>query len=510
MTKVRIPFPVRIPLWGATAFAAVLFAVQLWQGTGILFSICCFLFIVIAVIAFNVAGGFSYPSGAYVFFYATLSVVVGLCWKAIIGEPADTNLLVPLLTIQVFLGGITAMLAAVYISRRLTPRRALLQGLITDANMQNATVGCLVTGLAVTVVLSVFPGGNGSVLSALAQINRFLPMAIILGVIHQIRKSGGTSSINLPVLVAGAAVFIGGLLGFSKEGMFEPILCWFVSAASQRYKLSLYQIFGGGAALVFMILFLVPYSQYGRNLVPEGASMMDRVNLSIDLLTSLGAVRDKFVTTEVESFSEEHQSYFNKPQGFLERLQMVSVDDGLIEVTERKGVFGYAPITAGFLNLVPHVFWPSKPSIGFGNLYAHEIGGLPEDDFTTGISFSPSGEAYHIAKWTGIFILAPALWIMLFTLFNSLCGDTRVSPWGLLMVAYFAHMAPEGMLGGVIYTSGFGTFGLLVAALSATYVMPIIGTLFKGPEKTRLRRTAFMRIAPRRAAPISSSPDSAR
>jgi hypothetical protein len=52
------------------------------------------------------------------------------------------------------------------------------------------------------------------------------------------------------------------------------------------------------------------------------------------------------------------------------------------------------------------------------------------------------------------------------------------------MTAYFSHMAPEGMLDGVIWAMGYGTLGLLVAALSAAYLMPIIGTLVKGPENT--------------------------
>jgi hypothetical protein len=86
------------------------------------------------------------------------------------------------------------------------------------------------------------------------------------------------------------------------------------------------------------------------------------------------------------------------------------------------------------------------------------------------------------------------LWLALFIVFDSLCGDTRVSPWGLLLVAYFAHIAPEGMLGSIIYSYGFITFGLLVVAFSVAYVMPIIGTLIKGPEKTTLRRFRLLRV----------------
>src|ERR1700739_3999760 len=130
------------------------------QGTSTLFAICCFLFIVIATLTFNLAGGFSRPSGAYIFFYSWFAVILGLCWKAFLGEPGDANLLMPQLTMQVFLGGITAMLAAVFISRKITPKRALLQNFIPENQMQNATIGCMITGLLVTGILVVVPKGS--------------------------------------------------------------------------------------------------------------------------------------------------------------------------------------------------------------------------------------------------------------------------------------------------------------------------------------------------------------
>ena len=77
---------------------------------------------------------------------------------------------------------------------------------------------------------------------------------------------------------------------------------------------------------------------------------------------------------------------------------------------------------------------------------------------------------------------------MLFTLFDSLCGDTRVSPWGLLMCAYFAHIAPEAGLAGAIYMMGPITVGLVLAAFASAYVMPLIGTLSKGPSQVTVHR----------------------
>src|SRR6266567_4215421 len=121
----RLPFPERISLPVAVFAASILAALQQLQRTSLAFSIYSFLFIVIATIAFNVAGGFTRASGRYVFFYAVLGVIIGLVYKAYLGEPADSNLHSPLLTIQVYVGGISAMLVAVVVSRRINLQRAV-------------------------------------------------------------------------------------------------------------------------------------------------------------------------------------------------------------------------------------------------------------------------------------------------------------------------------------------------------------------------------------------------
>ena len=101
-------------------FATTLVVVQQLDRTDRFFSFCSFGFVILAGMTFNIAGGFTTPSGGYVFFYAMLAVIVGLTWKAVLGEPGQSNLFEPRLTIEVFLGGMFAMLLSVILSRRLT------------------------------------------------------------------------------------------------------------------------------------------------------------------------------------------------------------------------------------------------------------------------------------------------------------------------------------------------------------------------------------------------------
>lgn len=501
----RITLPSRIPMSYVLVFASLLLLMQQVDHTNLFFSMCCFFFIVVAGITFNLAGGLIYPSGGYVFFYAVLTVIVGLVWKAVLGEPAQSNLLEARTTIEVYLAGICGMFIAVLVSRRLTRKRALLANLSNLNNLQSASTGCLILGLSLYVLAQYLQRQNGTVFSALLQVNRFNEMAILLGVTYQIRKSGGRSSISIPAIGASLVLWIdGGLLSFSKQAMFTPFICWALAAGAQGYRVSKAQALGLITVLFLMFQFMVPYAQYGRS---QGAtSLGGNVAVSMRLLSDLGSVRERYLSNERASVAEIKTGYFDTPQGFFDRLQMMYPDSTLVESTERLGQFGYLPLLVDFENLIPHFFWADKPVVRWGNVFSHDtLTPLDEEDETTGISYSPSGEAYRLGKFTGVLVVAPVIWAMTFIWFDSLCGDVRKSPWGLLALTLFAHNAPEGMLDGCIYMMGFGAFSIIFAALSAAYVLPHVGTLFSGPGgRNRFIKTQ-VRGLPRRVSTLEST-----
>ena len=508
---IRLALPERIQVSHAVIFAGLLFFFQQLEHTSLYFSACCFLFIVIATLAFNTAGGLTRPSGSYIFFYSVLAVIVGLCTKIFLGERGDSNLFVPHLTITIYLVGICGLWLAAVASRRLSKRRPFLTNVVTDKTLPNATVGCLVVGLILTTLAQSVDRGSGTALGALIQINRFAELAIILGVTDTIRRTGGRRSVNLPVLIACTTIFfLGGILGFSKQGLFTPLACWVFAAAAQRYVLSKGQVVGLLLVVFVITHFLVPYSQYGRT--QESGTLLGNVRVARRLLSNFAYTQAQYENSiVVDENSDTTGAYYNKPQGILDRLEMVAPDDALTHATVTKGEFGYLPMLVDFENLVPHFLWPEKPNYQWGNVYAHEAGiGIAEDDLTTGISFSPTAEAFHLGGWVGMIVLAPLIWIMAFVVFDSLCGDVRESPWGLLILTVFAHIAPEGLLGGLIYTTFYVSFAIVFAALMTGYLMPIIGSLFIGPtaREGRTTRVGAIPRVPRmpRADPAESAP----
>jgi hypothetical protein len=468
-------------------FAFGLFVVQIVEGTPLYFSVGCMAFVMLTALAFNAAGGLTRASGGYVFFFAMLDVIVGLCYKAYLGEPAQSNLRDPKTTILVYVAGMFGMFATVQVSRRMRRKTGLLQNLLKYDKMSRASVGCLVVGIGGPFFLN-FLGNIGAKLgSAFNQLNQLVPLAIIIGVMYEIYRSGGRRSINGPILLAGGYFFFFfGLLGYSKQGLLLPILCWLLPATVLRFRFTALQIVYGIFATFLIFHYLVPYSQIGRNSEASQNTLGERIDASFDLLVHADRTRAEYLQQQDHFVGPNDVHYFTKSGGFFDRLQFIAVDDALIDETDKDGEFGLSPVYMTFLNALPRFVWPDKPYLNFGNVYAHQIGGLPDEDTTTGISFSPVSEAYHLAKWYGVLLVAPLIWFLVFVVFDSLFGDLRATPWGLLVLAQVSHTAPEGALTGAIYFLTFGVAIFVFCALFATWIAPYFAVFLLGKDKQKV------------------------
>ena len=237
--------------------------VQFAEGTNPVFAALFFVYVLLFALAFNTAGGIFFPSGAYVFFFGTLTGLVGVTYKCFLVEPGQTNLRTPVKSMAVYTVGMAGMALAAYFSQLLRPKKALISP-IEGEQMKAAAIGCAIFGIVTTLFSGNANLEGGSVASAFQQINRFAQMAIILGTIYEIKSSGGKRSTNLSVWSCGLFLFGYGLLNFSKEGMFLPITTWLVPAAAMGFNFSRKVIMGMALGAFVLFYYLVPYSQYGR------------------------------------------------------------------------------------------------------------------------------------------------------------------------------------------------------------------------------------------------------
>ncbi len=504
----RFPIPQRFDVRLTTIFIFVVVIAQRLEGTDITFSLLCGIYIALFSVAFRLGGGLFFLAGSFVFFNGVSSAILGIVYKILTGEPGESNLHSPNRLMLAYCLGMAGMALAAGLSQRLIPRRGLLSGMAAGESMKKAAIGCFVLGVALQLGTGGGLQDSGSLASAIGQINHFIQMAIILGTTYEIVSSEGKRSTNWVVWVAGLWLFVFGAIVFSKDGMFISLFSWAIPCVTLRYNFSRKQILMGTFGIFLMLHYLVPFSQYGRAFRTEEGGSNTRAALA--LLSHPEATRALYLETEVVADDSGGPHYYDEPQGLMDREQMLAFDDALIDYTAQGNVRSLEPLIQEFEAIVPRFLWANKPIVFSGNEFAREIDVLSQEDLTTGISFSPIGDAYHEAEWFGVGVVLPIVLFMLFFIGDSLAGDTRISPWGLLLIALAATAAPEGLMQGSVYLMSYGAFAVAVIALLARYVLPVVANLLTGSERTRVRRTMEFRPLVRgsRLNPLLREPDS--
>jgi hypothetical protein len=492
----RLPFPTHLSVQKTLIFAVVVFMAQQIEHTDLVFSILFFIYTLLGVLAFNYAGGFSRASGTYIFWFVLLTCLVGGVWKIFLGEPGDSNLTSASTVLATYIVSVAVMIVALFIRNRVAPSPRGISVLVKadDINLGLASLGCLIANELATYATAILPGGSGSISNIIVQINVFLPLAILLGTIYTIRSSGGRRSVNIVTFLASLQLFVFfGLIAYSKQGMFTPFVCWGIAAASQRYRLRLWQVILVIAFGLYAVTELSPLSQVGRQLIPDTAGLSERAQLTTDLLSHPLRLRQQYKDSygTGDTTASYAQGYFDTPQGLFDRLNIIKSDDRLVTYTLQGHTIGSFRVVYYFLNWIPHMILPNKEAFmpagitNPGNFYTHELGGLAPDDFSTGISFSPTAEAFHMNTWLGIVIVGGAVWTLLFIVTDLICGDLRKSPFGLLAMVAFSHVAPESLIAGLVYYIFFTNFGIVVAIVFCAYFAPILGTLLSGNPSMR-------------------------
>ncbi len=500
----------RVPIKYVTGFSILLFVAQVLEHTNLTFAFLTFLFVNLSGVAYNAARGLVYPSGAFVFFNALLTAIFGLTYKIFVNEPGESNLLVPnetMLAYCVFMA-VTGLCAA--LSHRLRPRRILLP-LIDYPTMRYAALGCFVVGTIVQITSFRGISQEGSISTALHQLNYLPSMGIVFATIYEIHRSGGKRSANWIVYLSGSVIFAYGILSFSKEGLFAPFVTWFLTAFLYGYKFRWRQLTALALfALVAQFIF-VPFSQYGRrSRATEANQELNTVGLAIGYLSHPIETRKLYLEQLDEADVNLGPHLYNNFQGFADRLNMISFDDAIMAYTDEGNLFGLTPTYFSYFNVIPHFIWKNKPTVAFGNVYAHELGLLSDEDFSTGISFSPVGDAYHEATWFGILAVWPVVIFLFFFITDSLTGSLRQSPYAMLPVSLAAHFAAEGSMSGVIYMQTTGAALLIIIAFLSRSVLANAMRVAMGGERVRVLRTRDFILGSRtaRSTPAVPSPGS--
>jgi hypothetical protein len=479
----------------AIVFGLVLTGVQVFEGTSFSFALLHLSFIVVWAFAFNLASGFKTTTGAYVFWWGLLTILVGTTLRAAIGQPGDSGLDVPLMTMMVYAASAVGLLGAVVVSQWMVTGTERLPDLLgaNRLDYHNAAIGCLIAGTAIQYAFLILPQAFwGPVLVTLTHVNALVPLAILLGTVDAVESSGGRRAVSWVNGLAMLSMFYSGLVGFSKEGMLTPVASLVVGMAYTRYRLGWKDV---AAIAIFSVIFqvyLYPISQVGRFMFDD-VSQTARLEGAWDMAQHIGIYRERLALESVEEADDGLEPYFNKNLGFAYRLQRWQSDDPLIAFTMQGHTVGYAYTGWMFINLFPHLVLPEKDKYyveGGGNYYARQMGWIPETNTGTGISYGSGAEAFHIDKWAGVCLLQPAIWILFFVVNDFVCGDLRHGPWGMAYVVLFAHAAPEAGITSLIDLMWWHSIGLIIGMAFAINIAPIVGSAF-GQGAPRRRALSF-------------------
>jgi hypothetical protein len=504
----RFVVPTRVPYSYAVIFAVVLVLVQLVEHTFYLYSALTGLFVLVFAAAFNAAGGLVYPSGYWVFFNGTLAVLFGIVFKAILGEPGHTNLQDPIGTLSVDCVAMVAFGAVAALNRKIAPKKPFVSLELEGEAMKKAAIGCFIFGAILTVTCWPTLNDQGTLASALRQVNHFNEMGVLLATFYEVRKTGGRRSTNWIVWASGSVVFLASVMLFAKQGMIGAPFTWFLAGILAGHNFTKKQLLFVAVGFVLFQQYLVPYSQVARNYRSDDYNVAADSATALQFLKTLPETRATFRQDEQESIESNSENHlYDQPEGFFDRLCMLKPDDDLISFTNRGNVEGMYPTVLDLINVIPHFLWKNKPVGKIGNMYSHEMGGLADDDDTTGISYSPQADAYHQATWFGVLVLLPAFLIPLFYLIDAIGGDVRSAPWGVLYIITIATTAPEATMAGITYTATFLTETILAVAIVAKYILPIFAGVITNSERTRVRKTRDFQPIPvgRGPQPLASA-----
>ncbi|WP_172838276.1 hypothetical protein [Terriglobus roseus] len=474
----KVTLPTHVPMRYVFRVVAVLFALQMLEGTSIYASLAYCAFIVVMSDAFNACGGLVYPSGAAIFFMGLLTMILGGLVKTVLGEPLDSNVLAAQKTMMVYLVGACSLWTAARINARIRRKKPFLQSLQIHDRFQQAAMGAALIGQFGGLLVPV------AVLSTFNQVNNFLPLSIMLAVYGTTQKTDGWRSFSvLAFIISVWLTLFWGIFSFSKQGMFTASVAWALAATIAGYWMTTRRLVFVTVFAVSMATFLTPLSQLGRVYKDDP----DSQEKALDMLFHPLRTREEYqalVAEQLQISTAYH--WFNENYGLLDRLTVFPIDDALIHLTDDGHSATILPIESYVLNMIPRYFVGQKAELHWGNRYAHEIGMLADNDTTTGISFSPFADAYHCVQWWGVTLIMFPCYLAMFWVMDSLTGSTKQTFWAAIYLLFLAHGAAEGMMNAPFIAVSVVAFSVVLAAFVTTHILPMIGALLIPVRRTIL------------------------
>lgn len=471
---------------------------ELVLGTDFYFAVMMSLTYLFALFAANQAGGLLSISGLCIMSLFVRSIGLSQLVKIILGQPAESNLQMPLETGLLFLLGFGCIFLATSMVKFFPMPIRLVEPITDPKKLIRVSQACLII-VTVAVTSRSMVSGDSGLIRMLNGISVYLQCCAALSVAGfaaaRIIETDGQKIISRWGVAALLLSVLQGAVGASKQGMLEPFLAIFLSAVAFNYKSIRKLVFMGIGVGVLTVLVVYPVSQirksaagmsFGKSIVSFADFAMERFS-SVEGVLSLLDTADKVAI----SAAEYEVYYFGRPLSIIDRFSIIGPADRLVAATEKKGLDGYA-IVFESVDILPRSVTGNKVEYMDANFIGHKMGILNPFDKTTGISVSPLAHAYSMDSFRGVIILTTVLFFALFLTNNLLGNQLAGNIWSVGTILGLHHLVAEASIG----TLYFYILRMFVFYLGLYWVLGLIAEHFdrffflqKDDKKTEVART---------------------
>jgi hypothetical protein len=316
---------------------------------------------------------------------------------------------------------------------------------------------------------AVYLGGGTGVLR---RISACAPLAIIAGTAYTLVASQGKRVLGLYNAVPFCVQFGFGVLFTSKQGMMEPFFYLALTGMAFRFLWRRLHLIGGALVLFLALFVLFPFGQVTRNYT-RGENILQTYLKTIDFFAE-NVKRPHFLLEQYQEYTDSVEEgdadrYFNKPNGFLERMALIKSADSLVAATVRKGTSGWDTLGPGLADLLPRKILP-RPYVNVPNELGDKADMLTEDDFATCVSFGFAADAFSCFGWSGVAIISFIIGLVLLVVTRVLVDGIERNIWALVLVGAFQVGIAEATAGGVLQAILYQNAWIVVALLAIRFL----------------------------------------
>ncbi|MBM4317959.1 MAG: hypothetical protein FJ116_10830, partial [Deltaproteobacteria bacterium] len=332
-------------------YSFVVFLAQIIQGTSVAFASNILMFHLLCGMAFNFSGGGTTVFGWLVGLLSLRQVIISQWFKMFSWQPADQGLSSPEVTSQVYVLGMGMIVLVTLVDRYFRFER---YPIVKEDSFYFSPR--LVEWLFVaSLILNFYTSKRDSfslILAPLLNALSYLGGLGILVLIAELNRTAwetkGKKIFNIRSVVMLSVLFALGILGTSKQGMFEPLFAVLVVAIFQKIKIGIKSIATIAFIGLLMVFVFTPLSDDGRNYIKRDQT------LGVKVESLRNYLKENFSSFEgysqylrrlreqtIQRYSGE-SLYTSESTLLIERFSLISAADKLIHYYNNNEKEGYS------------------------------------------------------------------------------------------------------------------------------------------------------------------------